>query len=73
MHRPTTVQLKHETRGTYECSPETLDRMIATHLPASVAQLRAIAVDRNGNDMGYENVHTVTEFLVMFGEWEGDS
>ena len=56
--------------GTYSCQPETLDLMIARHLPASPLSLRGRVAEECGwEESHFDDVRNVCELLIMLADF----
>lgn len=63
------IDLHIYPHGYYRCTAAELDAQMAKQLPASVNQLRD-RLSEQVPDIDYSDVHTVTEFLVIFADIE---
>ncbi len=66
------ITINIEGHGTYQTRAGALDLLMQRYLPASIAELRAkIEEKSDGNGIDYSDLSTVTECLMILGEYDG--
>ena len=64
-----TQSIKFVSRhGTYSCTPDVFDAVIAKHLPASPVMLRAVIGETT--EVDFSDVVSVGALLIILGEFE---
>lgn len=65
-----------EYHGYYQTTPENFDLAMQKYLPASIESLRALLNElneRNGNEIDYSDLKTITECLFVLSEYDGNN
>jgi hypothetical protein len=66
------ITLRSSEHGQFQVSAESLDRLMDRYLPASPRQLRKLIEERaDGSGIDYSDLTTITECLMVLGEYDG--